>query len=185
MAAATALAIGAGLASAAGATASGIKRRKSLRKQRRILNQLNAENENMFLKDYYKDFMDDPSSRAYLKRIEKNLYEKSKGIENSAIATGATHENILAQKQANNEVMSDAINNVVVNHEAKKDRTKERYLQRKDAIASGNMNLEATNSESQAQNWANLGSNLSGSLGSLASAYLQGGWRLGNKQGQY
>lgn len=182
MAAITALTIGAALASAAGATASGIKRRKALRKQRRILNQLNAENENTFLKDYYQDFMDDPSSRAYLKRIEKNLYEKSKGIENSAIATGATHENVLAQKQANNEVMSDAINNVVVNHEAKKDRAKERYLQRKDAIASGNVNLEATNSESQAQNWANLGSNLSDSLGSLASVYLQGGWGIGNKK---
>lgn len=165
-------------ASAAGAGIAGSKRRKAARKQRRILRQMEDDNENMFLKDYYKDFMDDPSSKAYLKRIEKNLYDKNEGVENSAVATGATHENVLAQKQANNEVMSDAINNVVINHEQKKDAAKERYLNRKDAIVSGNLDLIGQQGEQQAQNWSNLGNNMSDSINGLSSAYLQSGGRL-------
>lgn len=169
--------IGAGL-SAIGSLFGSSKARRAARRQRKILNQLNQDNENMFLRDYYTDFMDDPSSRSYLKKIENNLYDKNKAVENGAIATGATHENVLAQKQANNEVMSDAVNNVVINHEQKKDAAKERYLNRKSAIASGNMDL----AQQEAQNWSNLGGNIADSVTGLASAYLMSGNNLfGNK----
>lgn len=169
--------IGAGV-SALGSLFGSSKAKRAARKQRKILNQLNEDNENMFLKDYYTDFMDDPSSRSYLKKIEKNLYDKNRATENGAIATGATHENVLAQKQANNEVMSDAINNVVINHEQKKDAAKDRYLNRKTAITSGRMDL----AQQEAQNWSNLGGNIADSVTGLASTYLMSGGKLfGNK----
>ena len=179
MAVATAAAIAAALASAASATAGAVKGRKARKnaekEQKRILNQMSADNEANFLRDYYQDAFDDPTSRSYLKRISEDLYDKEKAINSSGIATGATHENIQAQKQAANKVMSDAVNNVIVNQEAKKEAAKNRYISRKDAISQGNMNLAQQSGEMQAQNWANLGSNLSDSITGLASTYLGSG----------
>lgn len=174
------LAIG-GIAAGASALSSLLganKSRKAARQQRKLLNQLNQDNENMFLRDYYSDFMDDPTSRSYLKRISEDLYDKNEAIESSGIATGATHENIQAQKAAANRAMSDAINNVVVNHEAKKEAAKNRYINRKDAITQGKAEL----AQQEAQNWSNLGSNISDSVMGLASTYLMSDKNLlGNK----
>ncbi|MCM1031537.1 MAG: hypothetical protein NC410_08895 [Oscillibacter sp.] len=157
---------------------SAAKARKAAKQQRKLLNQLNQDNENMFLRDYYSDFMDDPTSRSYLKRISEDLYDKNEAIESSGIATGATHENIQAQKAAANRTMSDAINNVVVNHEARKEAAKNRYINRKDAITQGKTEL----AQQEAQNWANLGSNISDSITGLASTYLMSDKNLlGNK----
>lgn len=179
MAVGTALALGTAAAGLGSSIFGGIKAKKARKKaeneQRRILGQMNEDNEANFLRDYYENAFDDPTSRSYLKRISGDLYDKNKGIENSGIATGATHENVQAQKQAANEVMSDAVNNVVVNHEAKKNGAKDRYMQRKDAIASGNIELARETGEMQAQNWSNLGNNLADSVTGLASTYLQSG----------
>ena len=135
----------AGIASA-GASIGGAVRakkaqKKALKEQRRVLDQLNEDNESNFLRDYYQDAFDDPSSRSYLKRISGELYDKDQAIANSGIATGATYENTLAKKQAANEVMSDAVNHVVVNHEGKKQAAKNQYMQRKDSIASGQLGV--------------------------------------------
>lgn len=179
MAVGTAIAIASALASAASATAGAVKGRKARKKaekeQRRLLNQMNDDNEANFLRDYYQDAFDDPTSRSYLKRISEEMYDKNKAIESSGIATGATHENVQAQKQAANRTMSDAINNVIVNHEARKEAAKNRYISRKDAISQGNMGLAQQTGEMKAQNWANLGSNLSDSITGLTSTYLGSG----------
>ena len=159
MAALTSALIGAGVsaaASAAGAGIAGAKRKKALRKQKKLLNQMEADNEADFLRDYYQNAFDDPSSRSYLKRISDELYDRSKSIENNAVATGATHESVQAQKQAANEVMSDAVNNVVVNHENRKQAAKEQYAKRKDAIASGNVDLAREQGEAQARMWTGI-----------------------------
>lgn len=152
--------------------------KKAEKKQRQILDGMSQDNENMFMKDYYQDTLDDPTTKSYLKRISSDLQDRNKGIENSGVSTGATHENVLAQKQSNNEVMSDAMNNVVVNQEQKKAVAKDRYLGRKDAISSGDMELAARSGEQQSQNWSNLGSNMSDSITGLTSSYLQSGGSL-------
>lgn len=163
------------LSSAIGSYLSGRAARKAYKEEKKILNQLNADNEANFLRDYYQDAFDDPTSRSYLKRISEEMYDKNKAIESSGIATGATHENVQAQKQAANRTMSDAINNVIVNHEARKEAAKNRYISRKDAISQGNMGLAQQTGEMKAQNWANLGSNLSDSITGLTSTYLGSG----------
>lgn len=182
MAALTAIAAGAALASmAASGIGAGIgarKRRKAAQKQQKILGQMSTDNESDFLRNYYQDAFDDPSSRSYLKRASGELYDRSKSIENSGVATGTTHENVLAQKQAANNVMSDAVNNVVVNHEAKKQAAEDQYIRRKDAIASGNMSLAQEKGERQEQNWTNAGNILSKGITDLSSAYVQSGGKL-------
>ena len=94
----------AGVASAASGIAGAVRakkaRKKAAKEQRRILDQLSEENESNFLRDYYQNAFDDPTSRSYLKRISGKLYDQEQAITNSGIATGATHENTLAKKQA-------------------------------------------------------------------------------------
>lgn len=139
------------------------------------------ENESDFMRDYYQNAFDDPSAKSYLKKVSENATDQMKGIQNSGVSTGATHENVLAQKQASNEVVNDAMNHVVVNHEGKKQAAKEQYIGRKDAISQGDMSLAQQSGERQAQNWTNLGNNLADSATGLTSAYMQSGGKLLNK----
>lgn len=156
-------------------------RKEAEKEQRRILNQMAADNESNFLRDYYQDAFDDPSSRSYLKRISEEVYDRNKGIENSGISSGATHENSLAAKESANKEMGRAINDVVINNEGKKQAAKNQYIQRKNAIASGNMELTQQQGDMKAQNWSTLGGNLADSITGLASTYLQTGGNLFSK----
>lgn len=179
MPALTSIALGTALAASAAGTGIGAsKKKKALKEQKRILGQMNADNESDFLRGYYQNAFDDPTSRTYLKRISGDLYDHNKGIENSGISTGATHENTQANKQAANEVMSDAVNNVVVNHETAKRAEKDRYIQRKDAIASGNIQLAQQKGEMQAQNWTNAGNLVARGLTGIAGTGMLDGKTL-------
>lgn len=165
-------------ASIAGAVKARKARKKAEKEQRQILNQMNDDNEANFLRDYYQDAFNDPTSKSYLKKMSEEFYDRNKAINSSGIATGATFENTQAQKQAANEAMGNAVNNVVVNHEQRKEAAKNRYISRKDAISQGQMDLARSSGEMKAQNWANLGSNLSDSIGGLASSFLGSGGSL-------
>lgn len=146
-----------GVAGLIGSAISRRKQKKSEREQRRILQGMEDENERLFMNDYYQDMFDDPSSRSYLKRISQTMYDDNAAISNNAVSTGATQENALAQKQAANEVMSDAVNNLVVGHEAKKGEAKQGYLSRKQQLAAGKTDLsqrESVNAGNAAMGFA-------------------------------
>jgi hypothetical protein len=144
---------------------------KAERENKKILDEAKQENLSTYLRDYYRGTLDNPSSKAYLKRLDKSMQDRNKATENTATATGATQENVLAAKQANNEVMSDAIGNIVQGEEARKDAIQDRYLQRKSALLQGDMNMNTQ----RAQNWMNTAQGISNAAANLASAYLMSG----------
>lgn len=155
------------LAAGGSAIAGGIKNRQN----QQILGDLSKENEQRYLQEYYRGALDNDASKAYLKRLTTEMDKHNKALENSVVASGATHENALAQKQANNEVMSDAIAGLVEREDARKRDTENRYLTLKNQLAQGQMSQNAA----VANNWANLGQGISSAAGSLASAYLMDG----------
>ena len=165
-----ALAIGAGM-SALGSIFGASKAKKEEKKKQEQLNRMLKENEEQYLENYYSNSLDSPTSKAYLKRITEQTSDRDAAIDNSAISSGATEENKLAKKQANNEVMSGAINNVVINEEQQQARAKESYLSRKTALQGGQLDAYSQ----KAQNWSTLGNNLGSSIGGLTSAYLGSG----------
>lgn len=161
----------AGIAAAVSAVSSGIsasKGAKANRKNQRILDERNRENENMYLSEYYRGALENEGSKAYLKRLEQIMEERDNAADNSAVASGATQENRLAAKQANNKVISDAIAGLIEKEDNRKQAVQDRYFNNKAAIESGQM---AQNS-AVANNWAQLGAGISSAAGSLASAYL-------------
>lgn len=165
--------IAAGIAALA-AGGSAIMGARANRKNARILADRNRENEQIYLQEYYRGALDNEGSRAYLKRLDEKMEENNTAIDNQAVASGATQENRLAAKQANNEVMSDAIAGLIEKEDARKLSVQDRYFNNKAAIQSGQMQQNAA----VANNWAQLGSGISNAAGSLAAAYLMdgGGW---------
>lgn len=142
---------------------------------RRILNEAKDENQREYIQEYNRGALDNPGSRAYLKRLESKLKDDTKAVENNADRTGATQENVLASKQANNRIMSDAVAGLVEKEDARKMQVKENYLQRKSNLKLGQMSQNSM----VAQNYANIAQGVSSAAGSLASAYMASGGNSG------
>lgn len=157
--------------SALAAGGSAIAGAKANKKNQKILNDQNRENEQMYLQEYYRGALENEGSKAYLKRLDEAMEKRNQAAENSAVATGATHENTLAAKQANNEVLSDAIAGLIEKEDTRKLQVQDRYFGNKNAIRSGQMSQNAA----VANNWAGIGSGITSAAGSLTSAYLMSG----------
>lgn len=168
--------------SALAAGGSAIAGARANKKNAKILADRENENEAMYLQEYYRGALDNEGSRAYLKRLDERMSRNDAAIDNQAVASGATHENRLATKQANNEIMSDAIAGLVEKEDVRKLSVKDRYFNNKAAIQSGQMQQNAA----VANNWAQLGSGISSAAGSLAAAYLMDGGNIfGNNAGSF
>lgn len=154
---------------AAASTAYGaVKSGQANRKNERLLGDLKDENQADYVREYNRGALDNPGSKAYLKRLASTMEDNTKATENTAAATGATQENVLNAKQSNNRVMSDAISGLVEREDFRKENVKDRYLQRKSGLVSGQMGLNSQ----RAQTWADTAQGISGAAGSLASAYM-------------
>jgi hypothetical protein len=164
-------AIIAGLASAAVSGLGAYKSAQANKRNQGLLNNMGDEYKSDYMKEYYRGTLENPGSKAYLKRLDQQLRDRTKATENTAAATGATQENVLAAKQANNEVMSNAVGDLVQNEDYRKQNIKERYFQRKAGLDQAQMGINSQ----QGQNWATLASNIAGAGSSLANVYLQSG----------
>jgi len=156
----------------------GIMGGQAARKNQGIIDKMSRENDADYFREYYKDALDNPSSKSYLKRLDNRMKDTDKATENNAIASNATQENVLAQKKANNEVMSDAISGLVERSEGRKDAIRENYLNRKNSIQTGQMGQNTQ----KANNWMNVTNAISQAAGGLASAYLMSDGKLFDKK---
>lgn len=156
--------------SAASSIGGGIMGSKENKKNQALISQRNAE----LQRDLYQGVLDDAGSQAYLRTLDRNLRDTIGGVENTAVSTGATQENVLAQKEAANEVTSNAIGNLLQREDSK------RYnlLNRQANIDAQQMGLNAQ----RAQNWQQVASGISNAAGTLGSAYLMGEEKLFDKQ---
>lgn len=155
-------AIGA-LASAGGAFMSSRANKKNARKIKAMENENRAD----YLREYYRGALDNEGSRAYLKRLDERMKRSDRAAENALAAQGATHENALAVKQANNEVYSDAVSNIVENEQARKDAVRAQYKQGQNAVAEAQMEQNAN----EAATWSQVGNAIADASGALGKAY--------------
>lgn len=147
------------------------KSSKETKKNQAILGGMQSDAQKEYLRGYYRDALNNPSSRSYLKVLDRSMRDNTRSTENTAAATGATQENVLAAKERNNRIQSDAIGGLIQGQEQRKDAYSDRYLQRKQALAQGEMGMN----QQVAQNWNTMGSNISNAAVSLAAAYLMDG----------
>lgn len=140
------------------------------KRNERKIKAMEAENEADYLREYYRGALDNEGSRAYLKRLDERMKRSDKATENALAAQGATHENALAAKQANNEVYSDAVAGLVENEQARKDAVRSEYKHGKNAIAQSQMQQNAN----EAATWSQLGQGITSAAGALGAAYSTG-----------
>lgn len=153
------------LASAGSAIASSNANKKNAKK----LKALENENQQDYLREYYRGALDNEGSRAYLKRLDERLKRNDAATENALTAQGATHENALAAKQKGNEVYSDAVANLVEQEQGRKDSQKAQYKEAKNNFAQ----MEMQQNANEAATWSQIGQGISDASGAVTAA---GGW---------
>ena len=159
-----------GIASAVASGVGAINSSKANKRNARQLRAMEAENEAEYLREYYRGALDNEGSKAYLKKLDERMKRSDAAAENALTAQGATHENALAVKQANNEVYSDAVSSLVENEQARKDRVRSDYKAGKRAIVEGQMQQNSNEAATASQ----LASGVSSAFNALGSAYSDG-----------
>lgn len=152
--------------SAASAIGGGVASSRQNRKNQQLLDARNDE----LLMEQYQGVLDDPGSRAYLNTLSENLRDSITGIENSAVATGATHENTLASKESANKVVSDAMAGLLQREDAKR----QGIIQQRNQLAGQQAGLNMQN----AQNWASVAGNVASAASNLGMAYMSNNAKL-------
>ena len=159
-----------GIASAVASGVGAINSSKANKRNARQLRAMEAENEAEYLREYYRGALDNEGSKAYLKKLDERMKRSDAAAENALTAQGATHENALAVKQANNEVYSDAVSSLVENEQARKDQVRSDYKAGKRAIVEGQMQQNSNEAATASQ----LASGVSSAFNALGSAYSDG-----------
>jgi hypothetical protein len=111
-----------------------------------------------------------------LRRVQAQNDKMNRGINSRAVSTGMTHENKLAAMQTAGDIYANAANEATADQTAKQLALKQNMDAEIDAIDQQKMGLNAQRS----QMWANLGSNLAGSLTAYAAAAASSGNGQGN-----
>lgn len=160
-----------GLTTAGVGVANSIKAKKAKRAADRTIGGLNAENSSNYYADYYRGALENDSTRAYLKRLDAAMKRNNRALDNTVVSTGATQENSLAQRQAKNAVMSDAMGQAVSAEDARRDRVRNNYFARKSQLEQQKMRNNQAYSAQQQQNLSTIASGVSQAASSFASLY--------------
>lgn len=166
----TAALIAAGIAAAgatAGAAGSAANRKKAREEELR-----NYQNAKSYLNSlYYRDPLTTVGNRSLLKTVRENYKDNLDALQNRAVAGGATMENALAARQANNENLDKVYAQLLKGEDARRDR-----------IDAQRMNLDDRHSAAvqtgylqAAQDWQNWGSQIANAAMSYGSSALLGG----------
>ena len=171
MAFTSALLIGGAALAAAGATAgaigSSVNNRKAQEERSRMYNQ----SKNFLNAEYYRDPLSSTSNRALLKTMDQRLRDQNDALQNRAVAGGATMENQLAARKANNETMSNVYSNLLMGEDARRQQINQQKLQLEQQYSQGQQMSYLQN----AQNWQAWGAQMAQAGMSLASTGLLSG----------
>ena len=141
----------------------GIKAAKEAKKQQRVIGQKQAQNDAWYNKSYHQDYMDRSDARAAMSRVREFMDRRNKQADATAAVTGATPEQVMAQKEQANTVLAQTAGNIAQNADAYKDSVQARYDQKNDALTQSQMQQ----SQMSEQGGANLAA---GGIGLMGSA---------------
>lgn len=165
----TAALIGLGIAAAgatAGAIGSSVNNRKAQEERTRIYNQ----SRNFLSSEYYRDPLSTVGNRALLKTMDQRLKDQQEALDNRAAAGGATMENQLAARKANNETMSNVYTQLLMGEDARRQAINQQKLQLDQQYSQG---VQMSFREN-AQNWQTWGAQMAQAGMQFGSSALLG-----------
>ena len=162
--------IGAGVAAAGatgGAIGSSVNRKKARNEEAR-----NYQNAKSYLNSmYYRDPLSTVGNRSLLKAVKENYADNLDALNNRMIAGGATMENQLAARQANNENLDKVYGQMLQGEDARRDRISGQLLDLENRHSSA---VQGSYMQA-AQDWQQWGGQMAQAGMSLMSSGLLGG----------
>lgn len=123
----------------------------------------------LLLSDKYTNPLDLVANKALLSQMDRRLNKREEAIENQAAAGGATVENVLAAKQASNEVMADVVSGLMQGETARQDALRNQLLN----VDSQRTAQQMAAKQASGANWANMFGNVSSGLTDLGGLMLE------------
>lgn len=154
---------------AAGATAGAIGSAANNRKAREERSRMYNQSRDFLSSEYYRDPLSTVGNRALLKNLDQRLRDQNEALQNRAVAGGATMENQLAARKANNETMSDVYSSLLMGEDARRQAINQQKLQLDQQYSQG----QQMSFLQDAQDWQAWGAQMAQSgMGLMSSALL-------------
>lgn len=133
--------MGAGL-SAVGSIFGGISASKAMKKVKGNLQAQKQANQNWFDRRFNEDATQRADAQAILSRTEESIRNRNRQAAGAQAVMGGSEESVAAAKAANNEALAQAMTNIAVNAEARKDGIEQAYQQRDAQLDAALNNME-------------------------------------------
>lgn len=160
----TAALIGSAIAAGAGAAGSAVNRAKA-----RAEENANYQRARDYLTSmYYRDPLSTASNKALLKTVRENYADGLDALNNRMVAGGATMENALAARQAQNESLDKVYSQLLMGEDARRDRIDAQRM----ALDDRHSQAVQSGYREAAQDWQTWGSQMASAALSYGSAQL-------------
>ena len=133
---------------AAGTIFGAVKAGKERKKQEGVLDTQERDNQDIFNKNYYADYLNRKDVGNALATVRDNLRMSNSTAQNGAAVLGSTQESIAAEKANNAKSMTDAISGLSAAGEQYKDSILNNYTAQKNNLANLRMGLYDKRAES-------------------------------------
>lgn len=94
----------------------------------------NADNEAMYNQDYYSDYTQRADAQNVIRQMRDQMKQQNQVEQNTAAVTGASPETVNAGKEARNKAITNLYGNIAAMGADYKERAKNRYVARKQAL---------------------------------------------------
>lgn len=124
----------------------GLGKNSAIKRQIKALEGQMRENQDLFDRDYNADATQRGDAVRAVTAIQDAIRNRNAAAQGAASVMGGTEESLAATKMANSKALSDTESNIALAGEARKDKLKEQYLNRKNALQSEINNLNGQKS---------------------------------------
>ena len=156
---------------AIGSIFGGSKASEAARDRQRILAQQQQENQNWFDRRYNENATQRADAQRILQRTEEAIRKRNRAAAGREAVMGGPSEETAREKERGNELMADAVGQVVDANEKRKDAIEQQYLNRKQGL----QNQEAALAQEKAAATGGAIQGVLGAVGNLAAGLIDSG----------
>ena len=156
-----------GVTGLGGAIFGGVSAGKNRRRALREVRGAQADNQALFDSQYYADATQRADAQNLMSHLRDNLKKRGQQSANVAAVTGATPEAQLAQREQDNQVITDTYRDIGARGEAHKDKVMDRYVNQKNALTQGIIDMRNQRAQSGEQMMSNGLDAMGSALGNL------------------
>lgn len=128
--------------SAIGGALSSRAARKAQRERKKALDKQLESNQRWYERVYNEDATMRADTQRLLTRAEDAIRKRNKELSGQQAVMGGSEEAAAAAKAANNEILADTTADIVANAEARKDAVEEAYMERKNQLEAGKLDVD-------------------------------------------